>query len=406
MKQTLAWALFDLANTFFAVAMLSFYFPLWVVEDRGAKELSLSVALGVSMVCVALIMPFCGALSDAAGERMRFLRWTTYGCTTATLLIGWTTHLGLALALFGIANMCYQLGTVFYDALLWKVAAPGRLGQTSGFGAAFGYLGSVMGLVLLWPFVQSGGHRAAFAPSAAFFLLFALPSFIMIREVPGPFGRMAWRDVTRAAALRLAMTVRSARALSGLWRYLWAAFFSLNAINTVLVFMAIYTRRVMGFTESQMIRFFVFSQVFSIAGSLVLGRLIPRWGAKRTLSRIWLGWTAALGLVAVGPSAQWLWIAGPLIGFCLGSTWATSRVLIMELTPKDQLAEMFGLAGLFARASSILGPLLWGLLVWDPSRYRHAILLLMGLLAIGLWLLRSVPSPRSMSNEPNVEVSG
>ena len=89
MKQVLAWALFDLANTFFAVAMLSFYFPLWVVEDRGGTELHFSMALGVSMVCVALIMPFCGALSDALGERMCFLRWTTYGCTKSNSISFW-----------------------------------------------------------------------------------------------------------------------------------------------------------------------------------------------------------------------------------------------------------------------------------------------------------------------------
>jgi MFS-type transporter involved in bile tolerance (Atg22 family) len=67
---------------------------------------------------------------------------------------------------------------------------------------------------------------------------------------------------------------------------------------------------------------------------------------------------------------------------------------VVELSPKDQLAEMFGLAGLFARLSSVIGPLLWGLLVWDPARYRHAVLLLIGLLAVGLALLRRVPSRR------------
>ena len=393
MNQVLAWALFDLANTFFAVAMLSFYFPLWVVEDRGAKELSFSIALGVSMACVAILMPFCGALSDATRERMRFLRWTTYGCTAATILIAFTSPLWLALILFAVANLCYQLGTIFYDALLWKVAAPGQLGQTSGFGAAFGYVGSALGLVLLWPFVRSGGHQAAFAPSALFFLLFALPSFLLIREAPG-LRPTSWRAVARAAALRLAMTVRSARSLGGLWRYLWASFFSLNAINTVLLFMAVYTKKVMGFTEGQIIQFFVFSQLFAITGSLVFGQVIPRWGAKKTLAWIWVGWMGALGLVVASPGGRWLWIAGPIIGFCLGSTWATSRVLIMELSPKDQLAEMFGLAGLFSKASSIIGPLLWALLVSDPSQYRHAILLLIGLLAAGLWLLRRVPYHR------------
>lgn len=391
MKPILAWALFDLANTFFAVAMLSFYFPLWVVETRGGRELSFSIALGVSMVCVALVMPFCGALSDATGERMRFIRWTTYGCTAATLLIGLTTHLGTALLLFGLANACYQLGTVYYDALLWKVAAPGQLGQTSGIGAAFGYLGSALGLVLLWPFVRGGGYQAAFVPSAVFFLLFALPSFLVIREGPRLPGRVDWRAAVRAAALRLLSTIRSAHAMVGLWRYFWAAFFSLNAINTVLVFMGVYARRVMGFTMEQLIPFFLFSQMFAIAGSLVFGQASPRWGAKRTLAWIWFGWMAALALVALSRSPQWLWIAGPIMGFCLGSTWATSRVLVVELSPKDQLAEIFGLAGLFGRLSSVIGPLLWGLVVWDPARYRHAILMLIGLLAVGLALLSRVP---------------
>ena len=394
MRRVLAWALFDLANTFFAVAMLSFYFPLWVVEARGGRELSFSVALAASMVCVACLMPLCGAVSDVSGERMRFLRWTTYGCVAATALVGATQHMGIALALFGFANVCYQLGTVFYDALLWNVASPDRLGQTSGVGASFGYLGSALGLLMLWPFVRAGGYQAAFAPSAALFLLFALPSFLLIRDAPRRAGALPWREIARLAALRLTVTVRSARALGGLWRYFWAAFFSLNAINTVLVFMGVYAKKIIGFTEAQMIPFFVFSQMFAMAGSLSFGQMIPRWGAKRTLGWIWAGWMAALGLLAVSPaSVGWLWVAGPLIGFCLGSTWATSRVLIMELSPKDQLAEMFGLAGLFARASSVIGPLLWGLLVWDPSRYRLAILSLTGLLAIGLALLQRVPEP-------------
>lgn len=392
MGQLLAWALYDLANTFFAVAMLSFYFPLWVVEQPGGKELFFSMALGVSMGCVALLMPLCGALSDATGERMRFLRWTTYGCAAMTALIGSTRHLALALVLFGLANLCYQLGTIFYDALLWKVASPNRLGQTSGLGAAFGYLGSALGLLLLWPFVRAGGAQAAFVPSAVFFLLFALPSFLAIRERPRVMGGMALGTVWRAAALRLAMTFRSARAMSGFWSYLWAAFFSSNGINTILVFMGVYARKVLGFTETEVIRFFIFSQCFAIAGSLVLGQATSRWGAKRTLAWIWFGWMVALALVAGSPSSRWLWVAGPLIGFCLGSTWATARVLVIELSPKDQLAEMLGLAGLFGRASSIVGPVLWGLLVWDPARYRYAVLMPIGMLAVGLWFLRNVPS--------------
>ncbi len=390
MKPLVAWALFDLANTFFAVAMISFYFPLWITEDLGGRELSFSLAMGGSMACVALLMPFCGAVSDASGTRMRFLRWTTYGCAAATMGIGLTSNLTAALVLFALANICYQLGTVFYDALLWSVTTPQRLGTASGFGAACGYLGSMLGLGLLWPFVRARGYQAAFIPSALLFLLFALPSFLTIREPAGRTG-WSWGGVARAAAMRLAITVRSARAMAGVWRYLWASFFSGSAINTILIFMAVYTRKVAGFTNEQVIGFFLFSQLFSIAGALLFTRLIPRRGAQRTLVLIWSGWLTALGLLVIDPTMRWLWAIGPGIGFCLGATWATARVLVLELSPKDQLAEMFGLAGLFGRASSILGPILWGLLVWDGSGYRRAIVAMMGLMAIGLWLLRGVP---------------
>jgi len=393
MTRVLAWALFDLANTFFAIAMLSFFFPLWITEDLGGQELAYSIAVGVSMACVALIMPFCGALSDATEARMRFLRWTTYGCAIATCLIATTTHLLTALVLFAVANLCYQLGTIFYDALLASLVASERLGQTSGLGAACGYLGSLVGLLALWPFVRAGGNAAAFVPSAVFFLLLALPCFLFLRDPPRR-APIVWAAVARTAWQRLRHTVLAAQSVRGVWRYLWAWFFSMNAINTVLYFMVVYTRKVVGLSVTELIQFFVLCQIFTILGAVVFSQVIPRWGAKRTLTAIWAGWIGALALVAVNPAMSWLWIAGPIIGFCLGSTFATCRVLLIELSPPDELGEMFGLAGLFGRASSIVGPLVWGVLVGGSGGYRQGFLFLIGLLAIGLWLLQRVAVPR------------
>ena len=390
MSQVLGWALFDLANTFFAVAMVSFYFPLWITKDLHAPEIWFSIALTLSTLVVAVALPFCGAVSDATGERMRFLRWTTYVCVIGTSLVALTSNLWLALLLFGVANIGYQLGAVFYDAMLWQVAASGQLGHTSGLGASFGYVGSILGLVLLWPFVNWAGYRATFIPSALLFVGFALPTFLTVRD-PQPRRTLSWPQVARAASLRLAATIRSARALGGLWRFFCAAFFSLNAINTILVFMAVYTSKVAGLSDQQVIRFFVVGQVCAVIGSLTVSRLIPRLGAKQTLGWIWVGWIVALTALVVRPSIQVLWIVGPVLGFCLGPTWATSRVLLVQLSPKDQLAEMLGLAGLFGKASSMIGPLVWGLIVRDPSRYGLAVLVMIGFLIVGVVVLRGVP---------------
>ena len=53
---------------------------------------------------------------------------------------------------------------------------------------------------------------------------------------------------------------------------------------------------------------------------------------------------------------------------------------------------MFGLGGMFVKVSAILGPVGWGILVGDSAGYRQGFLFLIGLLAIGLWLLRGVPA--------------
>ena len=387
-----AWALYDLANTFFAVAMLSFFFPLWVVEDRGAKELTFSLALGVSMCLVALAMPVCGAISDATGYRMRYLRRSTLVCVACTAAIGFVDRLDLALAFFIVANVAYQLGTIFYDAMLRDLATRERLGAASGFGAAFGYLGSMTGLAFLWPFVQRGGHHAAFVPAAVFFLLFALPSFLIFKET-GRDHQGSWIELAKEGVRRLLCTLKAARQHAGLWRLFIASFFSSSAINTVLIFMAVYTKQELHFTEERVIRFFLWGQAFAVAGALGFGWIVGRLGPKRTLGWIWTGWIAALLLVGCSPDPSWLWVAGPAIGFCLGSTWSTSRVLLIELAPPQELAEFLGLAGFLGRASSIFGPLLWGLIVVEPGRYRHAVFALIGLLVIGLWLFRGVPDP-------------
>ena len=390
--RVLAWALYDLANTFFAIAMLSFHFPLWIVEDRGGTPLAFSVAIGASMGCVALIMPFCGALSDAGRAWTKGLRWTTYACAAATACVAAAPSLTTALALFVFANMAYQLGTIFYDALLWQVAPPGQLASVSSIGAAFGYLGSAVGLLVLSAVSAWGGRAAAFPAAAFCFLLFAWPSFLTLADPPPPAARPAWSAVWREAISRFRHTVGYAKSLAGLWQYLWAAFFSLNAINTVLVFMGVYAKQRMRLAEGDMVRFFVFSQIFAILGALVFGRYSIRWGGKRTLMRIWVGWMAALTLLAARPTLAGLWVAGPVIGFCLGSTWATGRVLLVQLAPKDRLAELFGLAGVFARASAIVGPIVWGALIGPRGEHTElGLLWLLALLAIGLSLLRQVP---------------
>ena len=68
----LAWSLYELGATSFAMNLLSLHLPLDIAGRvmRGSEKFSL--AFGLSMAVVALAAPFLGHLADRAGKR-RFL---------------------------------------------------------------------------------------------------------------------------------------------------------------------------------------------------------------------------------------------------------------------------------------------------------------------------------------------
>ena len=89
------------------------------------------------------------------------------------------------------------------------------------------------------------------------------------------------------------------------------------------------------------------------------------------------------------------WVVGPLAGVGMGGVWVVSRVLLIELSPKDKVGEFFGLYGMAGKLASILGPLLWGSIVFmlqstETLKYRAAVFALLIIVLIGSCLFRSL----------------
>ena len=97
------------------------------------------------------------------------------------------------------------------------------------------------------------------------------------------------------------------------------------------------------------------------------------------------------------------WAVGPLAGMGMGGVWVVSRPLLAELSPPEKVGEFFGLYGLAGRASSIIGPMLWGTTVFllekaGAFKYRAAISVLLLITLITLFLFR--PLARRLSGQP------
>lgn len=419
-----SWALYDFADTIFSMNVVSRYFPLFIVADLGAPEWAFPVALSFSMACVAAAAPGLGALSDRAGRRKPFLTVSSLACAglTAAMMLpaamgGGTRAILLAAALLVGANFFYQTALVFYYALLDGVSQGVSRARVSALGTALGYVGSIAGIALTWPFVSAAVHGKApaalqsfadalsvqtfaatgaeilrgnvFLPTAALYVLFALPCLLLVRDAVAPSSA---EHVSASALLRsparLREALRDIMARPAAVRFMLANFFLLDAVHTVIAFMAVYAANAVGMGDDSMNTFFMAATVFAMAGSFAYGRFAEKKGAHAGMHLCFANWAVGIALALAAWNEPVFWVAGVFIGMGLGGVWTVARVRLLELVPPEEAGKFFGIYVLTGKCSAIVGPALWGLTVWLLDGYAwkyRAVVAVLGMLLLAGW---------------------
>ncbi|MBN2120808.1 MAG: MFS transporter [Candidatus Omnitrophica bacterium] len=392
----LSWALYDLANQFFALNVVSLYFPRWLTTEKQSPEVFYSIFFGISMFFVAVSAPVLGTISDIKGRRKTFLVYFTLISVVFTMALGFSSNVFLALILFAIANFGCQGAVVFYNALIVKVAPKDKLGFVSGIGRMFGYIGAIAALYFTKPVILKMGYQATFRITALFFLVFSLPCMIFMKDESKEKLNLSYffdRKVYVQVFQRLKKTLFDNYRLKDFRNFLKAAFFGLCVVNATILFMSVYVGKVFGLTEAGIIDLVAFSTLFAILASFLSGIISDRLGYKKSLIGVFMLWITCLLLGAI-LKAPFHWLIGALAGASLGSTWVISRALVIKIVPKEEIGEIFGLFNLVGYFSAIAGPLLWGIIIWFSSSlegfgYRLACLSSIVFMVIGIiFLLR------------------
>lgn len=402
--KTLFWGSYDLANTIFSMAVITLFLPQWIIDDLGLPDMAYAVALSLSMLLVGLTTPYLGQRSDERGDHISPLRRLTMLSVVSTGLMGLATLLGLppvwsgivVLLLFIPANYGFQAAQVFYNSLLPQVSTEQTRGKVSGLGVAMGYLGSIIAFVVIFPFTQGtviasyAGRTAAFIPTAIFFGLLSIPClfFIKERKTPRPRPKQGiWK--------RYLSVLKETGNYPGLRRYLLAAFLFLEAIHTVISWMAVYIQKVLNIPDLNKIPIFLAGTAASIIGGLTWGFLTDRIGPKRSLVIILSGWLVTLTVGALSDSIEVFYGVAAGIGFLLAGVWTTIRPMLLTLVPAETAGEFFGILALAGKAAAVIGPLLWGAVTLifsaiEPWNYRLALLTMGGLILAGLLVFLGV----------------
>lgn len=374
-REVWAWSMYDLANQSFTVLINTVFFAIYfssrVAEnpDRGGAMWGMAVA--VSNLLVVLSAPILGALADFTGAKKRLLFLFYALCVACTCALGLVTPgaVVLALALYIPANFFFAAGENVIGAFLPELADSSRMGRVSAIGWTLGYVGTLLvlpaSLLITGATITDGEYRLVFVFAGLWFLVFASPTFLFVRERKAPEKLAPGERLLTVGFARLTDTARHAARFGHFLRFL--AFFLIYSCGTqvIIYFAALVTKTDFGFSDLKLTLFMLQLAVSAGIGAAITGLVQDRIGHRRTLHAILILWVVAVLGAAVmprSPDFEWaIWLAGNVIGVALGAIGTGSRALVGLLTPLHKTAEFFGLWGVAYRLAGVLGPPIYGL---------------------------------------------
>jgi UMF1 family MFS transporter len=416
-----AWALWDTGATGMNAIVVTFVFSVYLTGQVGAGMGGpttpaewLGRALTVSGLVVAVLAPATGIWVDAPHRRRVVLASLTGAAVLLTasmsLIRDDPDYLWPGLALLACTAACSDLATVPYNAMLRDLSTPQTSGRISGFGSAAGYFGTVLLLLVVYLGLVAGDGetrgllgipaddgwpvRSAMLLTAAWFTLFALPLLLTHRTEPAA-------DVAPRVGLLGAYRKLWAE-LTDQWKrdhnivyYLIASAIFRDGLTGVFTFGAVLGVTVYGISQADVLLFGICACIVAARGAVVGGMIDDRVGSKpvivTSLSSMIV--VASILISLDGPIA--FWICGLLLCLFIGPTQSSARTQMLRLTTEGKEGVSFGLYTTTGRAASPLAPWFFSMAIALFGTDRAGMGGLVAVLALGLFAMLLVRTPRS-----------
>ena len=433
------WAMYDLANTIYSMVIVSLIINRYVLVigqleygmSYGDASFIFGIVSALMQVGIAICVPIIGALSDTAGRRKPFVISLTGIILLFASLIGFYHDITLVLLFYVVANIAYQFSLTFYDAMLPFIAKKEDIGKVAGFGVAWGYLGTIISLIVLLPLIFIWGNVVSdptspdpltygytetwipFVLSMLLFFVFFIP-FLFVKEKQRKGKMPPIGTLISGAFKRIRQTLRDIKKNRPLFIFIIGYLFVSDIASVLIIYMTplITDGLVIGFEPNTgndyiAIMFIIISTVSAVIFTYFVGKFGQKYGAKNTFYLVGVLWSIAIILgiifvfttpyILVGLNLPFILslVMGVIAGPALGGTWVAQRIMVVELAPKEKFGEFFGFSEISNKASSAIGPLVWGaiMLTYDiigKAAYGWALISVGFILAIGIFIISFV----------------
>ena len=463
-----AWAAYDWANSVYSLVITSTIFPIYYailttitekkvfVEETGESimvpvrnqitvfgesyhpDAIYGYSLTISFFIVVLLSPFLSSLADTIGNKKSFLQFFCYlGATSCMGLAMFTgmnnVFLGL---LFSItASVGFWGSLVFYNSFLPDIATRDKQDALSARGYVYGYIGSVVLVIICLILIQVLAKdaeqaklytRISFLLTGAWWFGFAqytfrhLPQFGMVKdqlpkdlvllnyknifkkhEEQGGFGEVLkdnvsfYVDVAKESFNELFKVGRTLFKDANLKYFLSSFFFYSVGMQTIFLMATLFGKSEINLEQGKLIATLLIIQIEAIIGAIIFSRLSRRIGNKNVISIAIVLWMvaclSAYFLNKENPYVEYQFYGvAAIVGLVMGGLQAMSRSTYSKLLPEESNdnTTYFSFYDVLEKLAIILGTFIFATLIDRFDNMRYAALSMTLFFAVGLILIR------------------
>lgn len=413
-KKTInGWAIFDWANSSFALVITAAIFPGYftaITDDMlniGGLYISNSAlyafATSASYFIITLFSPLLSGIADYGGKRKFFLRFfTTLGSISCLSLFFFEGMGQLAIGVIGyiLAMIGFAGGLVFYNSYLPDIATEDQYDRISAKGFAYGYIGSILLLafnLVVISFPASFGLpeegtlpvRIAFLTVGVWWIGFAQIAF---RRLPADTGDELPKNIVSKGKEELLKVWKKVKAKTDIKTFL-GGFFCISAgAQTVIFLAATFAEKELGFETTELITTILLLQFIGIGGAYFFAWLSERKGnifSLITISIIFI----SICLTAYTVTEKWQFYAvAAFVGLVMGGVQSLSRSTYSKLIPNgsSDVTSYFSFYDVLEKVSIVSGTLLFGVIDQVTGGMRNSIIVLSLFFILGIFFLSKI----------------
>lgn len=409
-----AWCLYDWANSVYLLVITSTIFPVYFNGVSKAafnsdkvyffgyeiiNTVLYSYSISISFLIVAALSPLLSGIADSSGRKKYFLKFFTYlGSVSSVLLFGFDGHnIEFGIICSVLASIGYSGSLVFYNAYLPEITSSENYDAVSARGYSFGYIGSVLLLVVSLLCIENfeiiGFATELQAVKLSFLLVgiwwfgFAQISFHYL-----PKDQYKGSEFIKTISKGYQEIAKVWNELKGLrvMKYYLASFFFYSAgVQTVMFLAATFGDKELKMESSKLIATVLVIQLVAILGAYVFAWVSKKYSNKVSIMSMLIIWIGVCVFAYLLHTENQFYVLASIVGLIMGGIQSMSRSTFSKLIPSGSVdnTSFFSFYDVTEKLSIVLGTFSYGLIEQLTGSMRNSTLVLGSFFIVGIGLL-------------------